>query len=440
MAKETTQPKKDIINCNDNKNTHLSKDTTTPFTSTNAIDNKNKDKIPLQNNTSSLAYNMLPYNNTLISSESSESSEDEEYVTPSKEPYENKYIKLTTIDALDFLSTADEINTTYSDAIISIIRKATNFTLIFCIVSSALAAFISRLGSNLGFWFFYLSWTKFYSLCTLLWVYYLYRLNSASLSLKDTINIAKKVAMGISVGQLMYQLLTNSVEIDKNPLIYASSAIGFPFFALFEEILIAYQKENSIKQALLKEERTNSQRSIYKAIDRFGERKGLYLRTISNQLRQTTDLAVDTLKQLTPSHFFSKPHEQLSACSISFPTASINAIHNILKDINYISTHLGTLSLLLFSEQDNQGISHVKREFDIGEIIQQIGDVLAGDACNAKVELVIYHVEYGLNHLNVIGDEAAFKHSLLDVSNYIRYQSKKKIIFCFLFYLFIIFF
>ncbi|RGB26688.1 hypothetical protein C1646_770109 [Rhizophagus diaphanus] len=417
MAKETTQPKKDIINCNDNKNTHFSKDTTTPFTSTstNAIDNNNKDKIPLQNNTSSLTYNMLPRNNTLISSESSESSEDEEYVTPSKEPYENKYIKLTTIDALDFLSTADEINTTNSDAIISIIRKATNLTFIFCIVSSAFAAFISRLGSNLGFWFFYLSWTKFYSLCTLLWIHYLYKLNSESLSLMDTINVAKKVAMGISISQLMYQLLTNSVEIDKNPLIYASSAIGFPFFALFEEILIAYQKENSIKQALLKEERTNSQISVYKAIDRFGERKGLYLRTISNQLRQTTDLAIDTLKQLTPSHFLSKPHEQLSACSISFPTASINAIHNILKDINYISTHLGTLSLLLFSEQDNQGISHVKREFDIGEIIQQVGDVLAGDACNAKVELVIYHVEYGLNHLNVIGDEAAFKHSLLDL-------------------------
>jgi hypothetical protein len=415
MAKETTQPKKDFVSYNDNNNTQPSKGTTIP--PTNAIENKNKDKILLRDDTSSFTYNMLLRNNTLLSNEYSESSEDEEYEIPTKEPYENKYIKLTTIDALDFLSTTNESNTTYSDPILSTISKSTKLTIIFCIVTSAVAAFISRLGSNLGFLLLYLSWSKFYSLCALYWVTFLYRLNTASLSLKDAINVAKKVAMGISISQLIHQFLTNNIEVDKNPLVYASSGISFLFFVLFEEILNAYQKENSIKQALLKEERENSQRSVYKAIDRFGERKGLYLRTISNQLRQTTDLAVDTLKQLTPSHFLSKPHEQLSACSISFPTASINAIHNILKDINYISTHLGTLSLLLFSEQGNQGISHVKREFDIGEVIQQVGDVLAGDACNAKVELVIYHVEYGLNHLNVIGDEAAFRHSLLDVSN-----------------------
>ncbi|GBB88464.1 hypothetical protein RclHR1_00150060 [Rhizophagus clarus] len=410
MANETTQPQKGNIDYN----TQPPKDTTIPLTS-NTLENKNKNKTPLQNDSSSLTYNILPRNNTQLLSESVESSEDEEYVTPSKEPYENKYIKLTTIDALDFLSTTDEFDTTYSDAILNIIHKSTNLALLFCLVSSALAAFISRSGNNLGFWFLYLSWTKFYFSCTLFWIYHLHRLNSASLSLKDAINIAKKVAMGISISQFIYQLLTNNVEVDKNPLIYASSAISFPFFVLFEEILYAYQKENKIKQALLKEERANSQKSVYKAIDRFSERKGLYLRTISDQLRQTTDLATDTLKQLTPLHFLSKPHEQLSACSISFPTSSINAIHNILKDINYISTHLGTLSLLLFSEQVSQGISQMRREFDIGEIIQQVGDVLAGDACNAKVELVIYHVEYGLNHLNVIGDEAAFRHSLLDL-------------------------
>ncbi|CAG8633539.1 1816_t:CDS:1, partial [Acaulospora colombiana] len=183
---------------------------------------------------------------------------------------------------------------------------------------------------------------------------------------------------------------------------------------MIEHFLDAYQKEKFRKQALLKVERKNAQSSVYRAIDRFSERKGLYLRAISDILRQTTELAMGTLKQLSPPHFLSKPHEQLSACSIPTPTTSINAIHTILKEVNYVSTHLGTLSVLLFSDPDKCERSNVKREFDIGEVIQNVGDALAGVASCAKVELVIYHVEYGLNHLNVVGDEAALRHALLD--------------------------
>ncbi|RIA97246.1 hypothetical protein C1645_801922 [Glomus cerebriforme] len=427
MAKET-QSKKDTIHCNGN-NIQLSQDTGIPLTppiSTNAkatkvlktenstesneIKNINKDKNSLQDDASSL----ISRNNNISQNESSESSEDEEYETPSKEPYEDKYIKLTTIDALDFLTDTDKPDAIFSDGVLSVIRKTTYLVLVFYLLFSVLAVLFSR-----SLEFFDLS--KFYALCSLIWVYYLYRLNSSSLSLKETINAAKKIASGIAVIQSIYLFIriANNVEADlvgRNPLLpLLFSVMNIIFLVFLDEFFSAYQKENCIKQALLKEERDNSQQSVYKAIDRFSERKGVYLRTISAQLRQTTDMAMDTLRQLSPPHFLSKPREQLSACSISFPTASINAIHNVLKDINYISTHLGTLSLLLFSEQNNQETSQIKREFDIGEIIQHVGDVLAGDACNAKVELVIYHVEYGLNHLNVIGDEAAFRHSLLDL-------------------------
>src|SRR5205823_5766782 len=131
-----------------------------------------KTKTSLQDDTSLLTHNVLSRNNTLLLSESSESSEDKEYA-PSKEPYENEYIKLTTIDALDFLPAIDELD----DAVLSTIRKATKLTCVFCLISSTFAAFILRLESNL----FYLSWSKFYVLCALFWVYYLYRLISASL-------------------------------------------------------------------------------------------------------------------------------------------------------------------------------------------------------------------------------------------------------------------
>jgi hypothetical protein len=410
-------------------NTQLLQDITIPLTYPTSketyidSDENSKDKTPLRDDEE--INNILSSNNIISQFESSESSssEDEGYETPSKEPYEKKYIKLATINALDFLQTSDESDAIYSDGVLSIIHKAANLTFVFCLVSSIFAAFFSQLESSLGFWFINFSWTRLYTLFAFFWVYYLYRLNSSPLLLKGTISAARKIAMGIAVIQSIYQLLiriTSNSEADlvnRNPLLYAGSVISVPFLVFLEGVLSAYQRENFRKQALLEEERKNSQSSVYKAIDRFGERKGLYLRTISNQLRQTTDMATDTLKQLYPSHLLSKPHEHLSACSISFPTASVNAIHVILKDINYISTHLGTLSLLLFSEH-NQETSSVRKEFDIGEVIQHVGDVLAGDACNAKIELVIYHEEYSLNHLNVIGDEAAFRHSLLDVSNY----------------------
>jgi osomolarity two-component system response regulator SSK1 len=101
------------------------------------------------------------------------------------------------------------------------------------------------------------------------------------------------------------------------------------------------------------------------------------------------------------------------------PTASITALYTSLKAIQYISTHLGTLSRLVV--QDAEAMSSedpglMKREYDIGEMIQRVCDVVAGTAAAAKVEFVLYHADYGFYHQNVFGNEEALCHSLLDVS------------------------
>ncbi|KAG9287242.1 hypothetical protein G9A89_008872 [Geosiphon pyriformis] len=354
------------------------------------------------------------------------SSSEEEYEIPQQEPYEDKYIKLTTISALDFVSTSDpsEITSASSDSVLLVIQKIANTIFIFCLTSSFIAAIFAYFLSAYAI----LPWHTLYIFTTCLWGYCLYA-QGVSLSLLNSVTGGRRISMGITIIQAVAYLLerflrgritdqalmTQSEAFAQNPFVYCGSMLALPFYVILEQILNAYQKENFRKQALLEDERANSQKAVYRAIDRFSERKGLYLRSISDQLRNTTELAITTLKQLSPPNFLSKPHEQLSACSISFPTASLSAVYTTLKAVNYITTHLGTFSLLLFSNCDEVETSNVKHKFDIGELLQNVGDSLAGVASNAKVELAIYHADYGLHHLNVIGDEAALRHALLDL-------------------------
>ena len=369
-----------------------------------------------------------------IYSDSSDEDDYENFESTIKEPYETKYIKLSKIEALNFLSSDQSVNT-LSDAVLILIHKVINLTFVFCIVSCTVAAGFSFIyNRTLNFFSFNTSWSIFYLIKASIWAYYPLQLNLSLMSLKDVIVGARKTAMSIAIAHIIIYLSsyyynifvdTSSTaptfnSINENPLLYSGTVFTLPYFLLVEEFLKAYEKENFRKQALLKDERENAQKSVYKAIDRISERKGSYLRVIASQLKRTTDLATNTLKHLSPPHFLSKPHEQLSACSISFPTTSIKAIHTSLKTINYISSHLDILSLLLFTDGYNNvdeiiGTSNARYKFDIGEMIQNVADSLAGVAALARVELVVYHIDYGLEHLNVVGDCSGFRHALLDV-------------------------
>jgi len=57
-----------------------------------------------------------------------------------------------------------------------------------------------------------------------------------------------------------------------------------------------------------------------------------------------------------------------------------------------------------------------KVEFDIGDLLQNMGDALAGVASKLDVNFVIYHCDNSLHHTLVIGDEGAIRHALLNVS------------------------
>lgn len=54
-------------------------------------------------------------------------------------------------------------------------------------------------------------------------------------------------------------------------------------------------------------------------------------------------------------------------------------------------------------------------EFDIGEMLQCLGDALSGAAAQAGVDLVLYHGNIGIKHVYVSGDENAISFVLSHV-------------------------
>ncbi|ORY00473.1 hypothetical protein K493DRAFT_200441, partial [Basidiobolus meristosporus CBS 931.73] len=128
-------------------------------------------------------------------------------------------------------------------------------------------------------------------------------------------------------------------------------------------------------------------------------------------------MAIETVKQLSPPELLIKPQEHVSACSITVPTASVSAVHAALKHIINVSSHLTLINRLLFTEESAaEGAEQFDDdacEFDIGELVQSVGDMLAGTAAEAKVELILFHADSGFHHRNVIGNEAGFRHVLI---------------------------
>jgi osomolarity two-component system response regulator SSK1 len=57
-------------------------------------------------------------------------------------------------------------------------------------------------------------------------------------------------------------------------------------------------------------------------------------------------------------------------------------------------------------------------DFDIGEILQSVGDALGGMASDVGVDLVLYHGDVGMKHIAVKGDETGICYMLSHVSQY----------------------
>jgi osomolarity two-component system response regulator SSK1 len=134
------------------------------------------------------------------------------------------------------------------------------------------------------------------------------------------------------------------------------------------------------------------------------------------ELADSIQMVVQTMLQISPPQVLDPAKERFSACSLSVPTSSMSALFTTIKNINYLSANM-----LSFCEQPSllSGPSNkyaaMHNEFDIGEMLQCLGDALSGAAAQVGVDLVLYHGNIGMKQVYVSGDESAISFALSHV-------------------------
>ncbi|KAI0356499.1 hypothetical protein OH77DRAFT_206893 [Trametes cingulata] len=148
-----------------------------------------------------------------------------------------------------------------------------------------------------------------------------------------------------------------------------------------------------------------------------------HLEELSLELADSVQMVIQTLLQLSPPQVLDPAKEQFSACSLSIPTPSVSAMFTSMKNLNYMSANMSTFSLdpsvsaqsaSITRPKPAQG-SHTYVDFDVGEMLQSVGDALSGVAAQAGVDLVLFHDDLGMRHVAVKGDESGLSYTLSHV-------------------------
>lgn len=134
------------------------------------------------------------------------------------------------------------------------------------------------------------------------------------------------------------------------------------------------------------------------------------LHSFSIELAEAFQMVIQTLVQVSPPHLLDPAKEQLAACFLSLPTTSMSSLLISMKNLNYLAAN--TLPL---TAQDFKFSPHIN-DFDIGEMLQGVGDAVSGVAANTGVDLVLYHGDVGMKHAYVRGDECGISCTLSHVS------------------------
>jgi osomolarity two-component system response regulator SSK1 len=150
------------------------------------------------------------------------------------------------------------------------------------------------------------------------------------------------------------------------------------------------------------------------------------LHELSIELADSVQMMIQTMLQVSPPQLLDSAKEQFSACSLSVPTSSMSAMLTTMKNLNYISANMAgfcaeiprsVAGRELGMDAPPLGVPPIHTDFDIGEMLQSVGDSLSGAAAQAGVDLVLYHGDdIGLRHVGVRGDESGISYSLSHVS------------------------
>ncbi|KAI0650166.1 hypothetical protein C8Q79DRAFT_369791 [Trametes meyenii] len=158
-----------------------------------------------------------------------------------------------------------------------------------------------------------------------------------------------------------------------------------------------------------------------------------HLEELSLELADSVQMVIQTLLQLSPPQVLDPAKEQFSACSLSIPTPSVSAMFTSMKNLNYMSANMAAFSLDPSVPADTPTIRRPKGEdgsstyvdFDVGEMLQSVGDALSGVAAQVGVDLVLFHDDLGMRHVAVKGDESGLSYTLSHILRQIISVARK---------------
>ncbi|ODO10728.1 hypothetical protein I350_01325 [Cryptococcus amylolentus CBS 6273] len=133
------------------------------------------------------------------------------------------------------------------------------------------------------------------------------------------------------------------------------------------------------------------------------------IHSISKELADTLQSTIQTLLHLLPPHMLDNAKEQYSGCAVQIPATSLSALLTSMKGLNFLSAQAETLFDPSATEEPQ---TLQKQDFDVGELLQSVADMLSGDACKKKIDFVLFHGDVGLKHVSVNGDSGGLAYAL----------------------------
>ncbi len=218
-------------------------------------------------------------------------------------------------------------------------------------------------------------------------------------------------------GDLDFVTPTNNLTLEQNPLDHAGRLPPIPRLSRAFSMPLPSQL-GSLKNPQRTSESPGSQSPTIEEFRPESE----HFRELSLELADSVQMVIQTLLQLSPPQVLDPAKEQFAACSLSIPTPSVSAIFTSLKNLNYISANMTAFSSVHPSDSESGArsprlppVSTIPNDFDVGEMLQSVGDALSGIAAQAGVDLVLFHGDVGMKHIAVKGDESGLSYTLSHV-------------------------
>lgn len=141
------------------------------------------------------------------------------------------------------------------------------------------------------------------------------------------------------------------------------------------------------------------------------------LSTLSLELADALQSAIQTLLHLSPPHLLDNAKEQYSGCSIQMPSTSLSALLTSMRSLNFLSANAhGLFENFAGVDAGILSTHRPRQDFDIGELLQNVADLLSGQASHAGVDLVLFHGDVTIKHVSVSGDVEGLSYTLSHVS------------------------